>query len=364
MPTRILCCAALAVSLSARAQETPAHLGPVEVRGFVDLYADYNANRPADGANFIAGTTGTSAARADELSINLAQLSFTLPPAPIGFTLAVGTGTGAQVVTASEVTAPGTSPALWRMLQQAYIVYKVYKLTIQAGLYPSQVGLESFPSRENWTYTRGWMGEFSPYYQAGVMAGYDFSEEWSAQLHLLNGWQMIGDVNDGKTLGTQVAWKRGAASVLLNGLLGPELPHDDRHLRGLLDLVATLPLSPGLSFQGSADAGMQQEPQGPTRSWRAAEALLRYQLTGAVAAVVRAEVFADPHGGISGTPQTLVDGTAVLEVRPDKTLLVKIEGRYDHSTAAVFSGQELLPDGTPIKLRSQFLFTSSAVASF
>jgi len=35
---------------------------------------------------------------------------------------------------------------------------------VEAGVYPSHIGLESFQSQLNWTYTRSWIGEESPWW--------------------------------------------------------------------------------------------------------------------------------------------------------------------------------------------------------
>src|SRR5262245_59110258 len=61
----------------------------LRVGGFVDVYYAYNGNHPFDHANFFPGV-GTSAKRADEFSINLAQVDLTLDPRPVGFRLALG----------------------------------------------------------------------------------------------------------------------------------------------------------------------------------------------------------------------------------------------------------------------------------
>ena len=334
-----------------------AKLGEVVVTGFVDLSAAYNPNRPVNHASFTDGT-GTTGKRANELTVNLAALTFTLPPAPVGLTLGLQVGTGADVLYSGEVTAPGTSPSLWRFVREASVSWKpLPKLLLQAGIYPSHLGLESAVSRDDWTYTRSWSGEFSPYYQAGVKAAFQFNDEWSAQAHVCNGWNIVGDVNDGKSVGTQVAYTRGKLSVSLNTLLGPERAQDNRDLRGILDLVVQAPLGDRFSLQASADLAGEQQPDGPSKTWRAAQLSLRALLAGSTALIVRGEVFDDPDGGISGAGQTLAEATATLELHPADALLVKVEGRYDRSTARVFTRF----DG---KTDTQLLLALGAVASF
>jgi hypothetical protein len=88
----------------------------LEIGAFVDGYFAWNENRPADHASFFSGS-GTSAKRADEASINLAQLDLVLQPKPVGFKLSLGFGTGAEVVHGGR-SAPRPAPT-WQNVIQA-----------------------------------------------------------------------------------------------------------------------------------------------------------------------------------------------------------------------------------------------------
>lgn len=88
----------LLVAVSERAQETAAP--PVTFSGFVDLAYLWNNNRPADHENFIPGT-GTSGKRANEVTLNLAQVQWSRAASaeqPVGFTLSLVAGGGTEVV--------------------------------------------------------------------------------------------------------------------------------------------------------------------------------------------------------------------------------------------------------------------------
>jgi len=336
------------VLVLALAQEAPPP-PMVDVHGFVDAYYAFNFNRPSDGTNFIPGA-GTSAKRAGEVSLNLAALDVAVKPSPVGLRLILNVGTGAEVVHAGEPPAPFVGPEVWHLVQQASAIWEpTPKWHFEAGIYPSHIGFETLPSKDNWTYTRGDMGELSPYYQAGLMAKYAFTDRLSAQLHVINGWQVIGDNNRSKTVGTQLAWSADAFSVAFNTCIGPELPADDRDWRFFGDLVATWKPTAKLSLAASADAAFQQ----PASSWKAASVWARYAFSDAVAVAGRAEVFDDADGAISGAAQQLWEGTATLEVRPASGLIVKLEGRYDRSTAPSFSGSN-----------DEFLAVVGTVAAF
>lgn len=194
--------------------------------GFIDAAYLWNPNTPATRENFVPGT-GTSGKRANELSLNLVQLQWSRaasPENPLGFTVALTAGEGNEVVHAGE---PAGGDALGHLYQASAAWRMRNGLTIEAGLYPSHIGMEGFYSKDNWNYTRSWLAEFSPYYQAGIKASYAFNSHWSGQLHVLNGWQIARDNNNGKSVGTQLAYANGPLSVSLNTFAGPELAGDD-----------------------------------------------------------------------------------------------------------------------------------------
>ena len=298
--------------------------------------ADYAASTQ-HGANFLPGT-GTSAHRANAFDLNAAAIDVSVDPKPVGLHLTLAYGSAADVLQTNVV--------------QASASFAVGALTLEAGIYPSHIGYESLFSKDNWTYTRGYMGEYSPYYQTGLKATYSFDEHWSAQVHVLNGWQNIADDNRAKAVGTQVAYSGDRLSASLNTFAGPELPGDDSHWRLFADLVTQLKVTPAFSLGFTADAGRQDRPQGAA-AWHAAGLYGRVSLNERVALAARLEYYDDLDGFMSGTPQVLKDGTLTLEVRPDPHLILKLEAREDASDAAVFAGKT-----------SQTLGVASAVAVF
>ena len=347
------------------AKETPRRL---EIGGFVDLVYAYNFNRPADHANWFAGI-GTSAKRDNELAINLAQIDFVMAPKPVGFHLAAGYGTSLEVVHSAEVRGVATHPDVWRNLVRASIQYETgvgRGLTVEAGVYPSHLGFEAFQTKDNWNYTRSWLGELSPYYQTGVKIAYPLGEHWSTQVHLLNGWQVIADNNRGKSLGWQFAYAGERVSLALNGIVGPELPDDDRDLRALLDTVLVVKATPAWSLAASLDVAGQEQPEGDDARWEGIALFARRAAPGArTAMALRAEYYDDEDGAITGTAQILREATATFEYRPVEALILKFEGRYDRSSAEVFAGDELDPAGDAVRdHRDQVLVLVGAVAVF
>jgi hypothetical protein len=344
---KALLIASLFFAASVRAEE------PASFSGFVDAAWLWNANRPASHENFIPGT-GTSGKRANELMLNLASVRWARAASveqPVGFTFSLVAGEGSDVVHAGEPD----GGAKFRHVYEASLSYRLRNgVVIEAGVYPSHIGMEGFFSKDNWSYTRSWLGELSPYYQTGIKASYAFNGRWSGQVHLLNGWQLIDDNNGGKSIGTQLAYASGPISASLNTFAGPELADDDHSLRTLVDLVVTWRVAPRVQLGASVDLGGQEFTGAGHARWDGVAAYARYGFDARHALAVRAEQFRDPDSGISGAPQTLREATLTYELRPRDRLILKLESRYDRSTAAVFGDGE----------RTQFLLLAGAVVTF
>jgi hypothetical protein len=79
---------------------------PIAFSGFIDANFVWNANRPPNRQNFIPGT-GTSGKRANELSLNLAQVQWSRGVSeeqPVGFTLALVAGDPGNAISGSDQT--------------------------------------------------------------------------------------------------------------------------------------------------------------------------------------------------------------------------------------------------------------------
>ena len=354
----------LFASLALLAQAVPAEPAALQLHGMVDVFYALNTNRPPDGTSFLPGT-GTTARRADEINVNAAALEVALDPRPVGFHLTLAFGSGPEVLHSGESTGAATSHEIWRSVYQASVSWTApigSGLLLEAGIYPSHIGYESFFSKDNWNYTRGWMGEFSPYYQAGVKASYAFDAHWSAQLHFLNGWQVIGDNNRAKAVGTQIAWTGDRAALAFNTFAGPELPGDDSHWRLFGDLTAQVKASSWLTLGATADLGRQDRPE-RAALWHAAAVFARAALSPLAAVAFRAEYYDDRDGFFSGAAQVLGEGTATLELRPAAPLIVKIEVRHDVAGTAAFTSRRDV-SGNPTFSTNQTLAIASAVATF
>ena len=360
--------ATVLIAASMTAQSAPPDPAPssptISLPGLVDFYYAANFNRPPDHENFEPGT-GTSAKRGNEFQLNLAAADLFVDAKPVTFHLIAVAGNGADVVHEGEPEGEGTGRDVLRHVYQASISWTTpigRGIVVQAGIFPSPIGFESFLSKDNWTYTRAWAGEFSPYYHAGVSVQVPLSDRWSVDFHVVNGWQLVGDNNDGKSFETRLTYTTKMIVAQLAAFAGPELADDNAHWRTFGDLVVTVNPNGKFRLAVELDDGYQSRPGLPPARWQAVVGEARYAFTNRTAIAVRAENFHDPDNGISGFRQTLREGTFTLEYRPHPILVVKLEGRYDHSTLPLFSARDARDGGG--RKKDQAIALASMVAAF
>ena len=86
-------------------------------------------------------------------------------------------------------------------MQEAVVGVKLAEnVWLDGGVFYSHLGLESWASRDNLTYTRSLVAEYSPYYQSGVKLTWTPSAKLTAQIDVVNGWQIVSENNTGRVL--------------------------------------------------------------------------------------------------------------------------------------------------------------------
>lgn len=272
-------------------------------------------------ALILAGWLDGYYATSDGFTLDTAALDIRRDAQPLGFHVTLAGGDAPDAVHSAE-------PDRWtRHVYQASVLYDAKVAQFEAGIYPSHIGFEGFFTKDNWNYSRGILAELSPYYQAGIKVSRTFNAHWSAQLHVLRGWQNISDPHAPAALGTQVAYNDSHLSAALNTYL-------DSH-RKFSDFIATYKVTPALSLGTSLDRGRDLPA-----NWLGLGVWARYAIDDRNALAFRAERFRDPDNGISGQRGTLREATVTYELRPRKHLILKFEGRRDapaNQTVAIAS---------------------------
>ncbi len=278
------------------AQTAPTDSTPrISVGAFVDTYFAWDAGRPPSVDRSFAGGTPftTQPARHNEFNINLAFVEVKLDAPSYRGRLALQTGTSVQSNYAGEPTQGSASgPSLARTIQEAVVGVKLAdQLWVDGGIFYSHMGMESWASRDNLTYTRSLVAEYSPYYSSGVKLSYTPTSQLTAQLHVVNGWQNISENNSGKGAGVRLDYA-ATPSIALSyyNFFSNEAGNRLRTFNG----VGVKQVAGALTVLGQIDVGTQSRGENESSAtWFGWTAVGRVQATPSVALVARVEGYRD-----------------------------------------------------------------------
>jgi hypothetical protein len=259
--------ALVAVPCAAFAQTPTDTTVRVTFGAFVDGYYAYDFNRPRT----LDRPFTTQAARHDEFNINLAHLEAVLAGPRVRGRFAAQFGTSVQANYAGEPTVGALSgPSVSRFIQEATVGYRLARTVwIDGGVFFSPFGSENWISRDNWTYTRSFIADNSPYYEAGVKATWQARPWLAAQLHVVNGWQNVSETNSDKALGARVDYMpKDGVDVAYDAFVGNEQP-DSLPRRTRVWQEAIVQLKPTAARRrGAAGRRSQGTASRPPWRWR------------------------------------------------------------------------------------------------
>ena len=362
----------------------------VKLDAFVDAYyaVNYNFPRPQSGLNMFHAFDQT-----DGFAINWAGLNLSYGPDPVGATINLRFGPGANVANALE-------PTGLQNVKQALVSWKPGgargSFTFDLGKFDSPYGAEVADSQGNMNYSRSLLFTLAqPLFFTGLRADYAISDVWDIKLFLANGWNNSVSMNQGKTGGAQINFKPNDKLIVAAGYaLGPQQPDSaapsafpvaacptvagglapctasaagttasDGRFRHLVDLVVDYSPTDKLRFLLNGDVGA--EDLGPLGmvSWEGWNLGVRYAAGAGVAASIRGGMLNDPQGYAASLftapttrKTTLVDGTVTLEYAPVLNLVMKLEQRFDYVDAAGAGMFTVNAGGGPSHTQSMTLF--------
>ncbi len=289
---------------------------------FIDTYYAYDFNRPGPTSFDRAFTT--QPARHNEFNVNLAHVEAKYSAPRTRARVALQAGTSVQANYTGEPRYGSVSGSeLAQHLQEAVVGIKAAdNLWIDGGIYFSHIGWESWISRDNPTYTRSLVADYSPYYEAGVKATWTASARLTAQLHVLNGWQNISETNSDKAIGMRLDYAASPHVALgYANFIGNEAPDPaPSRMRVFNEALASLTVD-RLRMWLTFDYGTQRRaPASGTSSWWGAVAVGRVRLTPRTALALRVERYVDPDAVIvqTGTPNAfrVWGGSLGIDIAP------------------------------------------------
>lgn len=273
----------------------------VTVGAFIDTYYAYDVNRPRS----MDRQFTTQPSRHNEVNVNLAFVEATLTAPRTRGRLALQAGTSVQSNYAGEPRLGAVSgPDLARLIQEAYVGYRLApSLWLDGGIMFSHLGMESWISRDNPTYTRSLVADYSPYYQSGGRLAWQPSPRLAVQLDVMNGWQNISETNSSKAAGIRVDYLPTAATTLsYYNFVGDDAPDslqsvDGGRLRQFQGVGAKLAPTRRLSLLLELDGGRQRRGHLAGNGWSAwygYSMIARYAVAPSLALSGRGERFDDP----------------------------------------------------------------------
>jgi hypothetical protein len=346
----------------ALAQDAPSDEPPVDppkphwhYGGFLDLGYLLAFNHPS---NHLFRSRGTTF-HVDELDLNMAAAYLkkqTSEDSRWGAELTVQAGKDSEVFGFSPTAPylPG-SEGLRRLgpTNVSYLAPLGNGLTLQGGIFASLVGFDSLYAKDNFTYTRPWGADFTPYFMMGVNASYPFTEKLAGALLLVNGYWHLANANSVPSSGAQLAYKASPrVTVKETVLFGPHQADTSvNHWRFLSDSIVERQADRlTVAFEYIYSSERVVAPGNPRALMMTGQLLVHYALNTRWSVTVRPEVFWDRDGRWTLSRQTVKAITTTLEYRVPYRLtntILRLEHRYDDSRGpegGFFRGAEFQPD--------------------
>jgi hypothetical protein len=321
-----------------RAQDAPS-LPPWRGGAFVDAGYLGDSNDPANHLFRPRGTTP----RVDEVNVNMAVAYLrktTTTSSRWGLEATAQGGEDAQAFGFSP-TAPNISGAdSLRYLGPTNVSYLFPAgkgLTVQGGIFNSLIGYDSLYAKDNFTYTRPWCADFTPYLMLGANVAYPFTDQLSVTGFVINSYFHLSHPNDAPTFGGQVAFAATPhVSLKETVLTGSHQP--DTSIGSWRVLSDTIVERKAGRLTAAGELQLMTErlaDTGEQASWMAVQFPVHVAIGGPWSVTVRPELARDPSGRYTSVRQTVAAFTSGVEYRAvlhDAQAIGRLEYRYDHST--------------------------------
>jgi hypothetical protein len=269
------------------------HYKNITIGSYLDLYYGYNMNQsPGNIVPYVV-----SANRHNEVNVNLAYLDFRYQSDNIRARFIPGFGTFMNTNNANE---PGTL----RNIVEANAGVKPFRdknIWIDFGVISSPYTHENAISREQLMYTRSLGTEYVPYYLSGAKITLPANDKLTFYVYVINGWQQMVDVNNGKSVATQLEFRPNPKHLInWNTYFGDErsTSSSNYRMRYLADLYWIYKSGNKISITTSFTAGLQEEVdvthhQVPFYWWQG-NFIMAFHFTPSLSLAGRLEYFSDP----------------------------------------------------------------------
>jgi len=159
---------------------------------------------------------------------------------------------------------------VYRYLSEAYAGYHInkwYGINVDAGLFMSYIGLNSYYQPENWEYQASFTSDNTPWFFNGVRIQIYPTKYLKIEPWIINGWQSYGQFNKMPGVGANISYMPGSNfKILTNDYYGSDaagIPHRKRFHsdNSMLARYFNQPASKGVSrmaFSLTGDIGFEK----------------------------------------------------------------------------------------------------------
>lgn len=309
----------------------------------MDGYYNFNANHPPDSSN--GNQLRNFDYDANTFSLNMAKLTASHDPDPVGFRVDLGFGKAFDTILSSEPH--------FAHLEQAYVSWKPTKakgFEADFGEFVTSAGAEVIETKDNWNYSRSLLFALAiPYYHVGLRTSMPITKSFTGGVQVVNGWNNFSDNNSGKTIGLTGAYIKPKYTLYTNYYVGPENTNTNKGYRNLFDvnllLTPTAKISAYINYDygQNRNAVLQNSEVSSTTyittdlaHWQGIALALHYQATGKIAFTPRFEYYKDESAFSTGLKQNLNEFTMTGEYKMLEGLLARLEYRRDGSDEPYF----------------------------
>lgn len=191
---------------------------------YVDSYFNYDFNRPKDNTHNASAAIG----RSNEFTINMASVGLETNYKNVIGRLWLQFGQMGSIVQDLDATVnhgKNTSASNLKYIREAaggYHFDVMHGLNVEAGIFMSYIGLESYMLNENWNYQRSLVCDFTPFYFQGARIQAYPSKKFKTEVWVMNGWQTYNSWNTGLSIGNSNYYRPNenlqlVANFYLNG---------------------------------------------------------------------------------------------------------------------------------------------------
>jgi hypothetical protein len=310
------------------------------INGYIDTYISYDNDKSGETLRQFSAT----APFRDEFKLNMAFIAARYSGEKVRGNLVIQYGDIPQI----------NWPSDQKYIQEANIGFRPVKnFWIDAGYFLTHIGAESIIPQNNYFTSLALCTYAEPFFQSGIRFTYSKSENFTGQIHLLNGYNVFTDNNHNKSIGMTLDFKPAKKiEFIFNNIMGNEIPSGlPGKTRIYNNLVVKYNPSKKLEMLLCADYCTQEKSKisdttAPANMF-SSFASLRYRFNKHFAASARFEQFQDKEGimlGIIGDPAsiepkglTALGGTIAIEYNVVENSYFRIEGRYLKTESKVFS---------------------------